>query len=307
MRILITNYAMKLWAGTETVVRDIAIHLRRRGHVPMVYASQVGPFAEQLEAIGIPVQTTLDGFDPPDVIHGHHWTARTAVERFSHAAALFYCHGAQHPGEEPVLSPRILRYLAVDEPCRERVLAAGVSADRVRLLLNFIDLDRFAARSALPAIPRRALVYSNYLTEESGLTVIRRACNDSGIALDAIGVGVGAQWRDPEHHLPEYDIVFAKARAAQEALAVGCAVVLCDAAGLGPMVTLDNFAELRPLNFGFRALTNPISYEGVCARIADYTTSTSVALRRTARAELAHEPAIDTLEAIYRELLVECV
>ena len=35
----------------------------------------------------------------------------------------------------------------------------------------------------------------------------------------------------------DYDLVFAKARCALEAMAVGAAVVLCDTHGLGPMVT----------------------------------------------------------------------
>ena len=38
----------------------------------------------------------------------------------------------------------------------------------------------------------------------------------------------------PEEALGSYDIVFAKARAAAEAVATGTAVVLCDVAGAGP-------------------------------------------------------------------------
>jgi len=51
--------------------------------------------------------------------------------------------------------------------------------------------------------------------------------------------------------------VFAKGKAALESLAVGAAVVLCDARGVGPMVTSSQLDHLRPLNFGLRALRDP--------------------------------------------------
>ena len=47
----------------------------------------------------------------------------------------------------------------------------------------------------------------------------------------------------PEELLPKYDLVFAKARCALEAMATGCAVVLCDFAGLGSMVNPERFPE----------------------------------------------------------------
>lgn len=49
-----------------------------------------------------------------------------------------------------------------------------------------------------------------------------------------------------------YDLVFAKARCALEAMAVGCAVVLCDVGGLGPLVTRAQVQHLRRWNFGRR-------------------------------------------------------
>ena len=49
----------------------------------------------------------------------------------------------------------------------------------------------------------------------------------------------------PERVLGRYDIVFAKAKAAMEAMAVGAAVVLCDFGGVGPMVTWADFDRLR--------------------------------------------------------------
>ena len=53
-------------------------------------------------------------------------------------------------------------------------------------------------------------------------------------------------------------------------MAVGNAVVLCDAAGSGPMVTTENFDALRCMNFGQGVLTNPLTAEYVEAEIRRY-------------------------------------
>jgi len=75
-----------------------------------------------------------------------------------------------------------------------------------------------------------------------------------GPELDVIGFGAGTGVSNPEHVLHRHDIVFATARCALEAMAVGAAVVLCDFGGVGPMVTGENFDRLRCMNFGQGAL-----------------------------------------------------
>ena len=99
--------------------------------------------------------------------------------------------------------------------------------------------------------------------------VIREACIRAGLRLDTVGIGSGNPLANPEHVLPRYDIVFAKAKAAMEAMAVGNAVVLCDFAGVGPMVSPENFAQLLPMNFGFQALTQPLTPDNVKSMSVD--------------------------------------
>ena len=94
-------------------------------------------------------------------------------------------------------------------------------ADRVALLPNFVDTARFLPRAPLPQRPRRALLFSNYANEESHLPAVRAACVAAGLELDVAGAGVGNVIDEPERVLGSYDIVFAKAKAAIEAMAVG--------------------------------------------------------------------------------------
>src|SRR5207253_87507 len=108
----------------------------------------------------------------------------------------------------------------------------------------------FRQRTRLPGRPGRGLVFSNRASRHTHLPCVRAACRAVGVNLDVVGEESGNQVSDPESILPRYDIVFAKARCALEAMAVGNAVVLCDYTGAGPMVTSENFDALRVMNFG---------------------------------------------------------
>ncbi len=109
----------------------------------------------------------------------------------------------------------------------------------------------------------------------------------------------------PEAVLRNYDIVFAKGRAALEALAVGAAVVLCDAAGAGPLVTTQNVAELRPLNFGIRALREAVSLEVIARAVAGYDPIDAAKVSATIRANAGRDAAIDALLSLYHEVIDE--
>src|ERR1041385_2426482 len=60
MRILITNAALMLRAGTEAFVQDLGVALTRAGHDVAVYSNIGGDVAASIRASGIPVMTDLD-------------------------------------------------------------------------------------------------------------------------------------------------------------------------------------------------------------------------------------------------------
>src|SRR5689334_14553757 len=255
LRILITNNTLANRAGSELYVRDLALGLLSQGHHPIAYSTILGDVAQELRLATVPVINDLDALaEPPDVIHGHHHLdTMTALLRFPGVPAVSFCHGWLPWEEIPPRFPRVLRYIAVDQVCRDRLIYEhGISPARIRLLLNFVDLKRFKSRSRLPARPQRALIFSNQANEHTQVPAIREACARFGIQLDVIGLSAGNACARPEEILGNYDIIFAKARAALEGLAVGAAVILCDALGAGPMVTTANMDHLRPLNFGIR-------------------------------------------------------
>jgi Glycosyltransferase Family 4 len=307
LKILFTNNTLATRAGSELWVRDVAIALKRRGHEPAAYSPTLGEVAVELRAEGVPVVDDLDALPwRPDLVHGHHHLeTMAALARFPGVPGLFVCHGAVPFEEEPPLHPRLLRYVAVDIPCRERIAAAGVPGARTLTIPNFVDLARFPPRAPLPERPARALVFSHNLGEGDGLRAIRKACRAAGIALDTLGAATGRVSATPEEELRRADIVFAKARAALEALATGCAVVLCDAKGLGPLVTAEDFPRLRALNFGYRTLTDPITAPAVSARLAGWDPAGHARASARARAEAGLDAAVDALAGAYAEVLAQ--
>lgn len=308
MRVLLTNNTLGARAGTEMYLCDVARELQRLGHEPAAYSPCLGVVADFLRAAGIPVVADLAALPfRPDVIHGHHHIETiTALASLPGVPAVYFCHGAKPWEEMPPVFPRILRYVAVDQVCRERILReTGTPQERVRMILNFVDTEVFQPRDPLPARPVRALVFSNYATEANYLAPVRAACAQCDIELDVRGEAVGNPTDAPQDLLPEYDLVFAKARAAIEAMAVGCAVVLCDGAGLGPMVSTGNFSELRPDNFGLRTLRNPPTVENIAAAIQAYDAGDAAWVRNLVRTQADVRASVSEIVRLYGEVIAE--
>ena len=149
------------------------------------------------------------------------------------------------------------------------------------------------------------MIFSNNANEHTHAEAIRAACDRANISVDVVGKAMANVSREPEAMLGNYDLVFAKGRAALEALAVGAAVVLCDAAGAGPMVTTENFEQLRPLNFGISALREPLSSDVISREIARYDPADAQQVSLLIRAHAGREAVLDKLIALYRQVIEE--
>ena len=306
MRVLLTNNTLIDRAGTELYIRDLAIELMRRGHQPVCYSTRLGAVAEEIRSATVPVVRSLEHLgEPPDIIHGHHhYDTLTAMLRFPRTPAISYCHGWFPREEAPLRFPRILKYVAVSEVCRERLIVeGGIAPEQIELICNFFDARLFPPRAPLPVAPRRALAFGNAFHERDGLPVLREACRRCGIELEAAGkLARGSPEERPGALLARQDIVFARGRAAIEAMAVGSAVVLAEPGRLGPMVTSPDFGALRRKNFALRALTRPLEVDAVVEELRQYDPRDAAAVSQLTRQECELQPAVDRILALY-----ECV
>ncbi|MDQ3818630.1 MAG: glycosyltransferase family 4 protein, partial [Acidobacteriota bacterium] len=305
LRVLITTYNLSVRGGTQMHARDMALGLLERGHTPIVYSTQLGDAAREIRDKTVVVTDNLNTVSvAPDIIHGnHHLEAVTAMLHFPGVPAVHTVHGNLGFLSAAPKFSRILRYLPVDYTCCDRLIYEyGIPEDRICVILNSVDLKRFTPRRALPALPKRALVFSNYAG--SHLKAIREACARHGLSLDCIGADTNA-CAEPEKVLGKYDIVFAKARCALEAMAVGAAVILCDYQGLGPMVTSSELDRLRAMNFGHRALRKEINADLVAGEIARYDATDAAEISRRIRATAGLDKMVNETIREYHEVLAE--
>jgi len=303
-RILFTNLTLASRSGTETFVRDLAFAVARRGHTVCVYSPRLGAIAAEIAAGGITVVDDPSRIDRPDLIHGHHHPeTMTALASHPGTPALFVCHDAEAWHDAPPRFPRIFRYVAVDEACRDRLVTAAIPADRIDVIANFVDLARFRPRAPLPPRPARALVFNNVAAEENCLPVMREACRRHGISLDVVGAAAGAVSAEPERVIGKYDVVFARGRSAIEAMAVGAAVVVSGTKAFGGFVTGKSFDRLRALNFGRRCLVRPLAVDDLDDEIARYDPADAAAVSERIRRDAGVETAVERWIALYGEVI----
>jgi glycosyltransferase involved in cell wall biosynthesis len=303
LTILFTNIWLERHAGSEVVLRDLALGALRRGHRPIVYTPAIGPFAQHLTRRGVAVVDDLRRIaEPPDIIHAHHVIpCGEAIIRFPDVPAIDVCHAFEHWVEAPAHFPQVAAYVAVDEACRDRLVHAhGIDPARVVMLHNAVDLARIPPRPRpLPERPGRAVAFG----KAAAAPAIRAACEALSIELETLGPQVGREVEDPERHLVEFDLVFASARAALEGLCCGCAVIACDARGLAGLVTSENFAALRAKNFGLRSLVRPITAQGLIDEIRRYDCANARAVGERARREADVEHLLDAFAKLYAEAI----
>ncbi|UVK53906.1 glycosyltransferase family 4 protein [Mesorhizobium sp. AR02] len=303
LTVLIANIYLTGRSGTEIVTREVAFALMRAGHRPIVYAPGLGPIAEEIQARGIPVTDDISTIAADiDIIHGNH-TQVTAIAtaRFPNAPALYFAHDFVAWHSAPPLLANVCKYVAVDDTVAERLqFEAGIPADRIVTLLNAVDTDRFAPGPPLPERPRRALAFAK---NTQHLHAVRAACAERGIELDVIGASIGSIVSEPETLLPQYDLVFASALSALEAMACGRAVIVCDGRGLAGMARSDTWDGWRRRNFGLRVLQQRLSPEAIAAEIDRYDAVDAAEISSRTRQEASMSKWSNACLLLYREAI----
>ncbi|MGD0338809.1 MAG: hypothetical protein ABSB78_08450 [Bacteroidota bacterium] len=306
MKILLATLELETYSGVPLYTRDIALELKRQGHTPEIYTIRKGKIAQELAAADIPVTDNPAQIEfQPDIIHGQHRVSTLiAVKQFRTTPALFVCHNHTFWGDRAPFHPRILLYMGVSLECMARLKGDGVPENTISFLANFVDTHRFMPRSHLPKKPLRALVFSNYASDRTYVPAVREACLQAGLELDVVGMQANYV-QNPEKILGNYDIVFAKAKAAIESMATGAAVILCDFTGVGPMVTTVEFDKLRMMNFGFQALTKSLDARNILAEIARYDPEDTIKVRDLIRKKANLEEAAINLISVYNSVINE--
>jgi hypothetical protein len=303
LTVLLTNIWLTKPSGTVVVARDVAVGLVRRGHRPIVYSPELGEGAEEIAARGVSVIDDLRKLgEAPDIIHAHHSIpCGEALIRFPNVPAIYICHDFTYWADVPVPFPQIAAYVAVDEACRDRLVhTKGIDPRSVVVLHNAVDLGRIPPRpQPLGKRPQRAMAFG----KAAAVPELRTACEQLGIEYHALGAAAGREIAHPEQELVNFDLVFASARAALEAMCCGCAVIACDHRGIAGLVTSHNFDKWRTMNFGLRCLSDPVTVERCIREIGGYDPTDASAVAQQARDDADLEKLLDDFENLYAEVL----
>jgi hypothetical protein len=190
--------------------------------------------------------------------------------------------------------------VSVDRICRARIARDLPRVrDLIRIVHNAVDLERYRPRERLPQKPSKALVFCKF---SGSSPVIRAACQQAGLEVEVIGPGVGLVVDDLPERLRNVDVVFATARMAIEAMAVGCAVIVVDDRGLAGMVTKDVVLDWRDHNFGLAILTRPVTADSLIEEILRYDAVEAARVSEYVRANNNLDRALSIYEAIYLEV-----
>ena len=307
LNILLTNFRLAERTVAESYVRDIA-HALCAEHAVAVYVSKKGSLAEELEAGGVRViEDPADCPFSPDIIHGQfNLETMVALLSFPEIPAIYVSHGTQQWREEPPVHPRIRRYLGFSAEVRDRMESElGIEEDRIEVVPDFIDTDRFNEIRRLPEKPTRALVYER-APAKAGVERIQQACGACGIEVDTLPDLIGKVATRAEVLLPQYDLVFASGRSALEAIAAGCAVVPFQGSLWGELITSSNYESWRDANFVPRAPeTECGAPEELAAEVRTWDWRTLAPVTRRLREEQSVKSTKTILERIYYEVIAE--
>lgn len=270
MKIVMTNNALDLRAGSESYLETVSSELRRLGHEVTFYSPQCGDMAARLRQRGFAVVDDLDDLPREvDVIHGQHVNAVAQVRtRLPRVPLVFVTHSWAISVEDPLAELGAAAYVALNDLTLRRLQAhaATVGAPVVRLTqpveVSFAD----DVLSSIAETPRRAVAVSRHLKTRSDR--LAEACAGLGIAFERLG-GDGHEAADPRQQMRSADIVVALGRGALEGMAAGRAVLVLDESMGGSWVTATSYAALEA--DGFTGLHAPGAVEDLPELLRGYS------------------------------------
>ena len=308
MNILITNLAIAKNSGTELYVKELAIELKFRGHNIEIYSFFLGNLSNELTHQNINVVSDLSLLkNKPDIIHSHHNILTfKVVSYFKTTPVVFFIHDRTAPTDYPFLHENIIKYIAVDYNCRERYLTeSDFKENEIDIIFNWYNPGRFLIKNNINIVPKKAVIFSNYIKKGKIFLEIKIACQSLNIDLDIIGAKSGNSNNIPELILNKYDIVFGKAKAGIEALSTANALIVCDYIGLGGMVTPQNVEHFRNFNFGMKLMTMPIRKDLIIAEIKKYNSADIESVSKYIRANSNFYDTVSELEKTYKNAILD--
>lgn len=305
MKILITNFHLRNWAGTELFTLDLARELKNKRHTVFVFSMILGKVAEEISQLEIPVTNNLLDFQDEkfDIIHAQHSLTALATRLvFPLTPMVLMAHGMVPVLEQPFrVDLGISGYITGSEGTKNHLIKNySITPEKIEVIGNFIDTEKFYLKNALNEKPRKLLFLSNH-NREKIRNIIQESCQDLEIEFSHAGLPENPV-RNVENYINQADIVVSLGRGALEAMACGRNVVVYDINGGDGWVDENNFYELRKNNFSGNRYKLDYTVDDLKKEILKYNKTTGKNLRELVRKEYSKEVIIGKFEAVYERL-----
>lgn len=243
MRILTSSLTLDQ-AGVPTYTYTMVRELERRGHEVWVYSPQGGYYAKKMRTVSHLLIPT------PDVIVAQHTPCAYDLKAaFPDAPFIFSAHGTLPDVEQPPLRIDVDLYTAINTLVVDHLVHLGIPADRIEILRDFVDTDRFRPMTSLRTETPRVLFISNYKKWRNH-RVLSAACTALGYPLRCVGAPYGRS-RDMVADINDADIVVSWGRGILEGMSCGRAVISYDKMYGDGYLTHDEYFASREHNFGY--------------------------------------------------------
>jgi GT2 family glycosyltransferase len=301
MRILLTNHQLDCFAGTELFVRDLAKELKFRGHNVSVFSPVLGMVAREIEQCGVVVTDDLLTIQQEqfDVIHAQHNNTAALVRAvFPNTPMVFMSHGVLPELEQPPkVDLGIEKFIAVSEEVAKNIGQSGIAQEKIEIVRNFVDAEKFRPIRPIGEHPVRLMVLSNHY-ESQVREVIEGACQERNIDVSHVGLPDNPV-ADVSGLINDFDVVVTLGRGVIESMAAGRNVIIFDIHGGDGFVDQENYFENRKYNFSGRR--NGEKYDRISFghELDKYDSSLGLKLREIAVNEHSLNGVVLKLEGIY--------
>lgn len=272
MKIVITVHSLKNYGGTESYTYTLAKELVQQGHEVFCFSLQLGEIAEMMRKEGVVVTNDLTQLpNKINFIHGQHKLETTLVcNKYPNTPAVFVSHGIIPWQEQPPLLKQIVRYIAVSEEIKEHIHKKySIPNDKILIIRNGIDLERFTAIKPINDVPKKLLLLSNRYSDIVFQT-ISEACLSLNIEIHVVGQRGLVTW-ETEKEINNADIVVSLGRGVLEAAACKRFVIIYDYNGGDGVLSAHSFERFSKKNFSGRTERKHFSTQEFIQLINEYS------------------------------------
>jgi glycosyltransferase involved in cell wall biosynthesis len=259
--ILISSYTLDL-SGVPTYTLTLYNELKKRGHNIQVYSPLSGVLEKKMN-----VCSDLDALDKPDIIIAQHNLCAIGLKnKFPDIPMIYSIHHHEYPEEKPPTF-ECEWYTAINEKNVETLVANGVSSNKITIVRDFIDIERFYPTVPVNDTLKNVLYISNRKKWKTH-NIVEQACKELKLNFKAVGSPYGRA-HAIEENINKADLVIGWARCLMEAMSCGRPVISYDKEYGDGYLDYDTYLKSRAYNFGPGGI-NKYTVEGLIKEINRY-------------------------------------